>query len=72
MSRRDGRLEYSNIGDVEIRRTTQKAVLAITDGREIWIPMSLLATETASRIDEGAMLSDFRCETWFAQKENLT
>lgn len=73
MSRRDGKLEFTNIGLADVQRVREKAVLVATHGRLFWIPRSLLNTATREQVAGSVVqIPDFRCETWFAEQENLT
>ncbi len=66
-----GKLEFTDLGPAEIKRTTAKAALVQfeDDDRDLqWVPFSLMATPTAAECEEGNTIERFRVETWFADK----
>lgn len=67
--RSDGRDDLTSIDDVTVVRATEKALLCRLDGREVWVPRSLIGddSEVADAGDEGTLV----VATWFAEKEGL-
>ena len=68
-----GKLEFLNLGQGEVVRTTDEAALfrLESDGDEHWIPFSVLATPTAREAVDGAVVEYIRVEDWFADKNEL-
>ncbi len=68
---REGKLEYTDLGRAEFTRSSKKAMLVIVSGRQLWVPLSLLSTETGAEMTTKGETDRFRVETWFAEREEL-
>lgn len=72
MSSSDGKIEYTNLGRAEIKRSGKKALLVAVCGREIWVPLSPMAANTAAEITSSGASDTFRVRSWFAQDRDLS
>ncbi len=72
------RLEFDDLGEVVIKRTSEKAVLVTLtdwDGSDHWVPLSVLSTPTRDEVEDHPSgvniqqdLGFFYVEKWWAEK----
>lgn len=63
-------VKYEAIEDVIIVALTKKAVLTSIDGREVWIPQSVIFEEDLAEMGEGVIM-EINVQDWFCKKEGL-
>lgn len=64
--------EYGDLGTVTVERLTAKAVLIKRASGEHWIPLSVLESDTATRvIAKTNKLDTFEVAEWFIEKEEI-
>jgi len=67
-----GKTEYVDLGKVIVDKVTAKAVLIKRGPNEHWIPLSLLESDTATRvIAKAETLDSFEVADWFCEKEDI-
>lgn len=63
-------VKYAALEDVIVIRLTTKAVLTSIDGREVWIPQSLIFEEDLAEMSEEVIM-EVNVQEWFCKKEGL-
>lgn len=67
-----GKTEYVDLGKVTIEKTSAKAVLIKRGEATHWVPLSLLETDTATRVlAKAESVESFEVAEWFVEKEEI-
>lgn len=67
------KMEFVTVEVAEVKAVTAKAALIElkSNNDEIWIPLSVLASDDAEEIYRGEKDIELRVHDWFADKEGL-
>jgi len=65
--------DYVDLGEVTIERVTAKAVLIKRGDNDHWVPLSILESDTQTRVitKSKGKLESFEVQDWFVEKEEI-
>ena len=63
--------DFVDIGQVTVKRMSQKAALLVVKGNEHWVPLSQTEESTVALFAENAKLEECFVKKWIAEEEKI-